>query len=165
MEEEGEVSGVEVEWSWSGGGVEVVWRWRPWSPHRAPVGLRVGVDREHADADRHHPRDDGVEPVDDEHERRAQQEAGEADGPVVPPPLRPPVGVLEDVEHEAVEVHARVAHQEAHRQQRRHRVERADEHARAADDVRHQQRELRLAGGEARHRRQHAEEAVGGDRR
>ena len=71
----------------------------------------------------------------------------------------------EQAEQAAVEVHHGVAGEEAHRQQRRDGVERADQHAHGADQVRCGEGELRLAAGEAGERAHRAEHAVGGDGR
>mmetsp|Transcript_23999 Transcript_23999/g.79770 ORF Transcript_23999/g.79770 Transcript_23999/m.79770 type:complete len:256 (-) Transcript_23999:953-1720(-) len=130
---------------------------------RPPVGLRVCAHDEREDEEGEQPGAEGVPPVDDEHDAGAEDETDQADRPVEVAEARPPVRVLEQAEQAAVEVHHRVAGEEAHRQQRRDGVERADQHAHGADQVGCGEGELRLAAGEAGERAHRAEHAVGGD--
>ena len=80
-------------------------------------------------------------PADDERQRGAQQEPGEADGPVEVPPGGAPRGRLGQPERERREVERGVRGEKANAEQRRHQVERPD-HGRA-QAKRHRREERR----------------------
>ena len=81
---------------------------------RSPIDREVGPQDEAKEGDADGPRNEGIYHLDEEHGGDAEDETYQPDRPVEILPLGPPVRVVEESQEEGVEVHARVAHEEAH---------------------------------------------------
>mmetsp|Transcript_7629 Transcript_7629/g.17571 ORF Transcript_7629/g.17571 Transcript_7629/m.17571 type:complete len:431 (-) Transcript_7629:1158-2450(-) len=84
----------------------------------APVVLLAGAQDDEEDHARNEQGDQGVDPVDEEHDGEVEAEPHEREGPVVDGEARTEVGRVQRHQDEGSQVHARVVEQEKHGQKR-----------------------------------------------